>query len=119
MNESRVRSPIVLVHGILGFTELRLGNVKFGDYFRGIREALQANGNTVPEPPRLNPAGSVAERAQDLKRYLETSLSGQQVHLLAHSMGGLDSRYLISMGRWSATTWLWFDIGRRQMRAGR
>jgi triacylglycerol lipase len=97
MNGPKVRAPIVLVHGILGFNELSLGGKKIGDYFRGIREALLDADNTVPEPPQLNTAGGVEQRADDLEKYLNNDeLSDQQVHLLAHSMGGLDARRLIA-----------------------
>jgi len=52
----------------------------------------------VPEPPSLNTAGSIAERAADLKRYLDNrpEVAGRKVHLIAHSMGGLDARFMIS-----------------------
>jgi triacylglycerol lipase len=90
--------PIILVHGILGFSELRVGGVKVGDYFRGVADLLRASGNTVPTPPQLNTAGSVEQRAGDLRDYLKSNadIAGQQVHLIAHSMGGLDSRFMIS-----------------------
>jgi len=90
--------PIVLVHGILGFNQLTLGGLKLAEYFRLIPETLRAAGHLVPEPPRLNPSGSVAERAEDLKKYLQNNseLAGRKVHIIAHSMGGLDSRFMIS-----------------------
>jgi triacylglycerol lipase len=91
-----VRDPIVLVHGILGFDELRMGPLKLGDYFRGVRKTLEDAGNTVADPPRLAAAGSIKTRAGDLKKYLDDHPELQKVHLIAHSMGGLDSRYLIS-----------------------
>ena len=92
------QTPIVLVHGILGFNQLTLGGLKIAGYFRLIPEALRAAGHSVPEPPRLNPTGSVAERAQDLKNYMQghAEIAGKKVHLVAHSMGGLDSRFMIS-----------------------
>jgi len=96
MARSCVTAPIVLVHGILGFSEIRVAGVKIGDYFRHIQEALQDDGNTVPKPPQLDPAGSIEQRAQNLNYYLDATLPGQQVHLIAHSMGGLDSRCMIS-----------------------
>jgi triacylglycerol lipase len=97
MSGPNVQAPIVLVHGILGFNELHLGGQKIGDYFRGIREALLDAGNTVPNPPQLNPAGSVEQRAEDLAKYLNNDdLADRQVHLLAHSMGGLDARRMIA-----------------------
>jgi triacylglycerol lipase len=96
MSEPRVNAPIVLVHGILGFNKL----VLIGPYFRGIRDALLEAGNNVPEPPQLNTAGSIDERADDLERYLtnpaNTGVYEKSVHVIAHSMGGLDSRRLIS-----------------------
>jgi triacylglycerol lipase len=98
MDVPTLKNPIVLVHGILGFSELRVGGVKVGDYFRGIRDLLRSSGNTVPTPPQLNTAGSVERRAGDLRDYLNgnAEVAGKQVHLIAHSMGGLDSRFMIS-----------------------
>jgi len=97
---SETQSPIILVHGIFGFNQLTLGGLKVTDYFRLIPDALRRDGHVVPEPPQLNPAGSVAERAQDLKNYLQDANRGdvfqKQVHIIAHSMGGLDSRFMIS-----------------------
>jgi triacylglycerol lipase len=97
MNESHT-APIVLVHGVLGFSQLTLGGRKFADYFRDIPDALRKDGHTLPTPPRLNPTGSIAERAQDLKSYLQNQdeTRDRKIHIIAHSMGGLDSRYMIS-----------------------
>jgi triacylglycerol lipase len=100
MNDPQPHAPIVLVHGIFGFDQLTLGGVKLVDYFRLIPAALRADGNLVPQPPRLNTAGSIAERAHDLKSYLEDASNpevfSKPVHLVAHSMGGLDARHMIS-----------------------
>lgn len=99
MNESQT-APIVLVHGIFGFDQIALGGLKVGDYYRLIPDALRKDGHVVPHPPQTNRAGSVAERAQDLKNYLQdpnrVEVFEKKVHLLAHSMGGLDSRFLIA-----------------------
>ena len=99
MNESQ-SAPIVLVHGILGFNQLKLAGLKVADYFRLIPDGLRNDGHVVPDPPQLNPAGSIAERAQDLKNYLHDANNGQvfdkKVHIFAHSMGGLDTRFMIS-----------------------
>jgi triacylglycerol lipase len=91
----RLRAPIVLVHGLMGFDSLRLGPWVLMDYFRGIPQAFRAAGNRVLVAS-LSPTGSVAERAEQLKELLDQSAPNEPVHLLAHSMGGLDSRYLIS-----------------------
>ncbi len=86
MNESQT-APIVLVHGIFGFVQLTLGGLKVADYFRLIPDALRKDGHVVPTPPQLNPAGSVAERAQDLKNYLQNNseVLDKKVHIVAHS----------------------------------
>jgi triacylglycerol lipase len=100
MNESHT-APIVLVHGILGFTRIAIGNFKIGDYYREIPDALRKDGHIVPDPPHTHRTGSVAERAEDLREYLtdpdRVDVVGKKVHIVAHSMGGLDARVLISM----------------------
>ncbi|MBI3801166.1 MAG: hypothetical protein HY268_29870 [Deltaproteobacteria bacterium] len=102
MENAHPHAPIVLVHGIFGFNQLTLGGRHVADYFRGIRNALQADGHNLPLPPQLKTAGGITERAQDLKNYLEdhtdppAGVSGERVHLIAHSLGGLDARYMIS-----------------------
>ena len=92
------KTPIVLVHGILGFDRIGLPGFPI-EYFNGIPKALRDAGYTVPEPPALPPAGSVEERSYQLKVYLETNedVRDGQVHIIAHSMGGLDSRYAIAV----------------------
>jgi triacylglycerol lipase len=91
-------TPIVLVHGIFGFGHLSAFGISLPDYFRGIPAALRAQLHVVPPPPSLNPAGSIAQRANDLKNYLNSQplVLNQKVHLIAHSMGGLDARYMIA-----------------------
>jgi triacylglycerol lipase len=91
----RLRSPIVLVHGLFGFDKIRLGGWTLASYFPGIPELLAAAGNRVLVP-RLSPTAGVADRAAQLKAYLDREVPREPVHLIAHSMGGLDSRYLIS-----------------------
>lgn len=91
------KHTIVLAHGLLGFSELRLAG-KFLPglkYWRGITEALSAKGievivATVP------PSGSVEARAAKLVESISLRAKGKEVNIIAHSMGGLDSRYMIS-----------------------
>ncbi|KAH6643043.1 Alpha/Beta hydrolase protein [Boeremia exigua] len=91
------KHTIVLAHGLLGFSELRLaGQFLPGlKYWRGITEALSAKGievivATVP------PSGSVEARAAKLAESIAARAKGKEVNIIAHSMGGLDSRYMIS-----------------------
>src|SRR5262245_16626135 len=91
----KLRAPVVLVHGLLGFDRLRVAGLTVANYFPGIVECLQAAGNRVLVPT-LSPTGGVADRAWQLKSFLERESPAEPVHLLAHSMGGLDARYMIS-----------------------
>jgi triacylglycerol lipase len=91
----RLRSPIVLVHGLFGFARVQVAGRTMLNYFPGITEALEAAGNRVLVPG-LAPTGCIKERAQQLKNFLLRASPGEPVHLIAHSMGGLDARYMIS-----------------------
>ncbi|KAJ5659032.1 hypothetical protein N7507_005483 [Penicillium longicatenatum] len=91
------KHPVVLAHGLLGFDELRLAGPYLPgvQYWRGIKEALSAKGievitATVPA------SASIEERAEALSREIEVGARGKDVNIIAHSMGGLDSRYMIS-----------------------
>lgn len=91
----KLRSPVVLVHGLFGFDKLGVGGTTLVNYFRDIPDLLTAAGNRVLIPS-LTPTGGVADRAQQLKDFLLLHSPGEPVHLLAHSMGGLDARYMIA-----------------------
>src|ERR1051326_2499872 len=95
MSIPRLRSPIVLVHGLLGFNEIKLGPLRLARYFCDLPASLIVAGNRVLVP-RLSPTGGVRERAAQLKAFLEQFPPAEPVHLVAHSLGGLDSRYMIS-----------------------
>ncbi|KAG6041885.1 hypothetical protein E4U41_000731 [Claviceps citrina] len=83
-------------HGLLGFSELRLPALPAIHYWHGIREALTAQGARVMTT-RVPPSSSIRQRAARL----ESEIAGQHagggpVNIIAHSMGGLDARYMIS-----------------------
>src|SRR5262245_48830617 len=94
MNVPKLRAAGVLVHGLFGFDRISLGSTVL-HYFPGVVEYLEAAGNRVLVPC-LTPTGGVAHRANQLKEFLLRQSPNEPVHLLAHSMGGLDARYMIS-----------------------
>lgn len=100
--------PIVLVHGIARFDilavkireELNIPDNGHGDqldYFKGIKSHLEGNGFTV-SAPNLAFAGLIDSRAEGLSNHVNNvllSTGSQKVHIIAHSMGGLDARHMI------------------------
>lgn len=92
-HEPALRHPIVLAHGVLGFDDIEIGG-KRHVYFRGVPERLRAMGLDVYRPS-VPPLASVAARAEQLAAAVR-ALPAEKVHLIAHSMGGLDARYAIS-----------------------
>jgi triacylglycerol lipase len=91
----KLRCPIVLVHGLLGFDRIDAMGKTLVNYFPGIPEFMTAAGNRVLVP-NLAPTGGVGDRAKQLKDFLVKNSPHEPVHIIAHSMGGLDSRYMIS-----------------------
>ena len=96
-NYQTPKYPIVLAHGLLGFDELRLLGPAFPgiQYWRGIKQALQANGIEVITAA-VGPTDSIERRGEALAEYISHHANGKSVNIIAHSMGGLDSRYMIS-----------------------
>lgn len=91
----KLRAPIVLVHGLFGFNRVQVAGCTVASYFPGIPQALEAAGNRTLAPS-LSPTGGVGERARQLKEAIDRFSPTEPVHLIAHSLGGLDARYLIS-----------------------
>src|SRR2546421_12463486 len=92
--------PIVLHHGLLGFGDIQIGPLKLA-YFRGIDKAIRERGHPLIIS-RVHPTGSIELRARQLKSTIlkqTRALSRKQaarVVIFAHSMGGLDARYMIA-----------------------
>ena len=91
----KLDAPIVLVHGLCGFDRVTAFGRTVRDYFPGIRAKLEAAGNRVLMP-RLSCTQGVATRARELKNFILRRLPAGPVHLIGHSMGGLDGRYMAS-----------------------
>src|SRR5262245_8998186 len=95
MTIAKLQAPIVLVHGLLGYDQLKLCGWTVARYFPNIPELLSGAGNRVLVA-RVSPTCGVVERARQLKEFLDKEAPDGPVHLVGHSMGGLDCRYLIS-----------------------
>jgi len=92
------RYPIVLAHGLLGFSELRLAGEMLPavEYWFGIKDALAAKGIKVVTTS-VPASATIEERAARLADEIEPHVrDADGVNIIAHSMGGLDARYLIS-----------------------
>ena len=87
--------PVVLVHGLSGFSRLLMRRRPSREYFPGIRAYLESTGNRV-YMPKVSATASITTRAQQLKEYLLREVGSTPVHIIGHSLGGLDARYMIS-----------------------
>ena len=95
----RLEAPIVLAHGLFGFNRIGLGPVTLTSYFRGIPALLESAGNRVLVT-RVHPTAGVFRRAWKLKRDILAAFPDEPVHLIGHSMGGLDARALMVDPTW-------------------
>ena len=96
------RLPVCFSHGLFGFDTINVMPSITISYWRGVVEALEANGCEVLVC-RVPTSASIQERAAAMKAQIEERFAGRDINLIAHSMGGLDSRHLISNLRPSFT----------------
>jgi triacylglycerol lipase len=85
--------PIVLLHGFLGWDQ-----VFYFDYFYKVKTTLRAQGFDV-YTTAVNPVQTVAARARELAPQMLAIMhatGAPKLNIIAHSMGGLDARYLIA-----------------------
>jgi triacylglycerol lipase len=91
MKHKNIHYPIVLAPGLFGFDH------KVISYFLGIARYLERTGFQVMHTKTA--LARVERRAKVLKHqiegYLKRTRAGK-VNIIAHSMGGLDARYMIS-----------------------
>jgi triacylglycerol lipase len=92
-NGSRAHYPIVLAHGFLGKGE------GFASFNAQISDALTKDGHVVVRAS-VPPLGDVNIRAKALAHDVDEALAktgATKVNIVAHSMGGLDARELVSV----------------------
>jgi triacylglycerol lipase len=92
--EEYCMSTIVLAHGVLGFGDLLPSFLPAVHYFNGVRKHLEDQGHKVIAP-QVAPVGSIQERGDRLAKILSTA-GPKPLHIIAHSMGGLDARHAIT-----------------------
>jgi triacylglycerol lipase len=80
---------IVLASGFL-FPQRALGI----NYFRGVQAELEKGGHQVL-PPIVDPLAGLDARAERLAQQINQRFPNSPVHIIAHSMGGLDCRVMI------------------------
>jgi triacylglycerol lipase len=97
--------PIILAHGIFPFDRLLSPIISRDNhpddrfhYFRRIRSTLIEKGYTVFHS-RVSWGGPLEKRAEDLRNEIFRLTDGfsrwPRAHIIAHSMGGLDARWMI------------------------
>ncbi|KAN0053370.1 hypothetical protein ACTA71_009820 [Dictyostelium dimigraforme] len=93
LSSFKLKYPLILSHGLFGFS--RLGPLV---YFNNIIQPLKLYGIKC-EATTVHPTDSIKNRSLDLYKQMNEIMkkyNTDHCHFLAHSMGGLDSRYLIS-----------------------
>jgi triacylglycerol lipase len=89
---------LVLVHGVLGFRE------KFGvEYFNNIKERLSKFTPYILIP-QLDQTGTIRVCGEQLREAILAAFasgmleSGAKTHIIGHSQGGLNARFMLSSG---------------------
>jgi triacylglycerol esterase/lipase EstA (alpha/beta hydrolase family) len=88
------RYPVVFCHGMLAFSMLKMRMPEDLNCFTPLREFLAARGVRVLFP-EVAPTAGVTERAESLRDQIRQWTS-EPVNVIAHSMGGLDARFMIA-----------------------
>jgi triacylglycerol lipase len=91
----RLDAPIVMAHGLFGFDRIGLGPLTLATYFRRIPRLFEVAGNRVLVS-KVPPISRIERRARVLGDRIRSVFGGEPVHLIGHSMGGLDARALLA-----------------------
>src|SRR5262249_17442066 len=82
---ARLDAPIVMAHGLFGFTRIGIGRLTMTAYFRGIPSALENAGNRVLLT-RVPSIAGTEKRARRLAEQIERAFADEPIHLIGHSM---------------------------------
>jgi triacylglycerol lipase len=96
LGQQHVAYPVVLVHGFAGFSNFGWMGVA---YFNEIERNYRDKGIVV-SAPALPPYNSSEVRARFIRAAVDEvlqSTGAKKVHIIAHSQGGLDARFLINV----------------------
>lgn len=90
--------PIVLSHGLFGWGEDSSGAVNIANYWGGMDDYLRSEGAAVYAPGKtaLQATAPRAAQMRDSISYWMAANDYTRVHVMGHSQGGLDGRYMIS-----------------------
>lgn len=99
-NIKKPRYPIVLCHGLYGFD---VRGPFWGleiHYWASVLDILREKVGAEVIVRGVPGTGAIADRAEKLHTYLasdESGVKGKPINFVAHSMGGLDARHIISV----------------------
>jgi triacylglycerol lipase len=86
---------VVLVHGLFGFDTFGIPGARV-DYFRGIADHLATTAGARVHVVRLPAIAAVPVRARALADGIAALAAPDRVHVIAHSLGGLDARFALA-----------------------
>ena len=91
--------PIVLAHGAMGFNSISLLGVDLLDYWYDLDTALASCSGASVHVAQVSPSHTTEYRGEQLLAQVQAVLAQtgkQKVNIIAHSMGGLDARYVMN-----------------------
>ena len=87
---------IVLAHGVLGFDRFDFGPFARVEYFNGLKKHLKDTFGRPVLVAKVSPIGKVSDRGTRLAELVMNEYKApKSVLVLAHSMGGLDTRWAL------------------------
>ncbi|KAL5519824.1 hypothetical protein ACEPAG_1484 [Sanghuangporus baumii] len=92
------RNPIVLSHGLYGYDVRGPSNFPMLQlhYWANVLKVLKKKIGVEVIVTGVPGTGSIESRAKRLDEYLRDKAPGRDINFMAHSMGGLDCRHLIT-----------------------